>query len=70
MMPLLMADKGEKRKILKVGGKEKTRKFLESLGFVEGAEVSIVSEMAGNMIVNVKNSRVAIDKELARSIMV
>lgn len=56
--------------IKKVGGKEETRRFLESLGFVVGAFVTIVSEINGNLIVNVKESRVAIDKELATKIMV
>ena len=56
--------------IKKVGGKEETRRFLESLGFVVGAFVTIVSEINGNLIVNVKDSRVAIDKELATKIMV
>ncbi len=56
--------------IKKVGGKEETRRFLESLGFVAGAFVTIVSEINGNLIVNVKESRVAIDKELATKIMV
>ncbi len=69
-MPLKMMEAGVKRKIVKIGGKEKTRRFLESLGFVEGAEVSVVSELGGNMIVNVKNSRVAIDSSLAGWIMV
>ncbi len=69
-MPLKLMEAGVKRKIVKIGGKEKTRRFLESLGFVEGAEVSVVSELGGNMIVNVKNSRVAIDSSLAERIMV
>ena len=69
-MPLIMLGSGVKKRIVKVSGKDKVRRFLESLGFVEGAEVSIVSELAGNMIVNVKKSRVAIDRELARCILV
>ena len=70
MMPLSMAKEGEPVVIKKVGGKEETRRFLESLGFVAGAFVTIVSEINGNLIVNVKESRVAIDKELATKIMV
>lgn len=70
MMPLTMAEAGELNRIRKVGGKEETRRFLESLGFVSGGCVTVVSEMGGNLIVNVKESRVAIDKELARKIMV
>ena len=69
-MPLGMMEVGVKRKIRKVGGKDKTKRFLESLGFAPGAEVSVVSELGGNMIVNVKDSRVAIDSELARCILV
>lgn len=70
MMPLSMAEAGKMNQIKKVGGKEETRRFLESLGFVVGAFVTIVSEINGNLIVNVKESRVAIDKELATKIMV
>lgn len=70
MMPLSMAQIGELNVIKKVGGKEETRKFLESLGFVTGGAVTVVSEIAGNMIVNVKESRVAINKEMANKIMV
>ena len=56
--------------IKKVGGKEETRKFLENLGFVTGGEVTVVSEIEGNLIVNVKDSRVAIGKDMANRIMV
>ncbi len=69
-MPLAMLGIGVKRKIVRIGGKEKSRRFLESLGFVEGADVCIVSELGGNMIVSVKESRIAIDKELAKCIFV
>ena len=70
MMPLTMANPGECYTIRKVGGKEETRKFLENLGFVQGATVTVVSEIGGNMIVNVKDSRVAIGKDMANKIMV
>ena len=70
MMPLTMADTGTKQLIKKVGGKEETRKFLESLGFVPGAYVSIVSDISGNLILNIKDSRVALNKEMAAKIMV
>lgn len=70
MMPLTMVKVGESSIIKKVGGKEETRKFLENLGFVTGSPITIVSEIRGNMIVNVKNSRVAINKEMANKIMV
>ncbi|MCR4609939.1 MAG: ferrous iron transport protein A [Eubacterium sp.] len=70
MMPLSMAGIGESNIIKKVGGKEETRLFLERLGFVVGAQVSVVSDINGNMIVNIKDSRVAIGKEMANKIMV
>ena len=69
-MPLTMAASGEPLEIKKAGGKEETRKFLENLGFVTGGFVTIVSEIGGNMIVNVKDSRVAIGKDMANKIMV
>ncbi len=61
---------GESNTIIKVGGKEETRRFLENLGFVTGGIVTIISERNGNLIVNVKDSRVAIGKELANKIIV
>ncbi len=70
MMPLSMIDKGEKRSVICVTGKDETRRFLANLGFVEGSEVTVVSEFNGNMIVNVKETRVAIDKTMANRIMV
>ena len=70
MMPLSMVKPGETNTIKKVGGKEETRKFLENLGFVTGGEVTVVSEIEGNLIVNVKDSRVALGKDMAYKIMV
>jgi len=70
MMPLTYLNIGETKRIAKVGGKDETRQFLANLGFVEGGEVTIVSEINGNMIVNVKESRVAIGKDMANKIMV
>ena len=70
MMPLSIVKPGETNTIKKVGGKEETRKFLENLGFVTGGEVTVVSEIEGNLIVNVKDSRVAIGKDMANRIMV
>ena len=70
MMPLSMVKPGETNTIKKVGGKEERRKFLENLGFVTGGEVTVVSEIEGNLIVNVKDSRVAIGKDMANRIMV
>lgn len=70
MMPLSMAKEGELVEIKKVGGKEETKKFLENLGFVTGSVVTVVSEIGGNMIINIKESRVAIGKDMANKIMV
>lgn len=69
-MPLTMAKTGEANVIKKIGGKEETKRFLENLGFVAGGMVTVVSEMGGNMIVNVKDSRVAIGKDMANKIMI
>ena len=69
-MPLSMVRAGEPNVIKKVGGKEETRLFLERLGFVVGAIVTVVSEIQGNLIVNVKDSRVAIGKDMASKILV
>lgn len=69
-MPLTMVKAGEPNVIRKVGGKEETRKFLERLGFVTGGVVTVVSETGGNIIVNVKESRIAIGKDMANKIMV
>ena len=60
MLPLTMASQGEPMTIKKIGGKQETKKFLETLGFVVGGTVTVVSEINGNMIVNVKDSRVDI----------
>lgn len=70
MMPLSMVKQGEPNTIRRVGGKEEIRRFIENLGFVTGARVTVVSENNGNMIVNVKDSRVAIGKDMANKIMV
>lgn len=69
-MPLTMVKEGESNVIKKVGGKEETRKFLENLGFVSGGTVTVISMINGNMIVNIKDSRVAIGKDMANHIMV
>ena len=69
-MPLTMETTGEQNVIKKIGGKEETRRFLENLGFVTGGMVTVVSEIGGNMIVNVKDSRVAIGKDMANKILV
>lgn len=69
-MPLTMVKTGETNIIKRIGGKEETRRFLENLGFVTGGMITVVSEMGGNVIVNVKDSRVAINKEMANKIIV
>ena len=69
-MPLSMIQTGEVSMIKKVGGKEETRRFLENLGFVTGGAVTVVSRTGGNLIVNVKDSRGAIGRDMANKIMV
>ena len=69
-MPLTLASVGEENMIKKVGGNPETRKFLESLGFVAGSMVTVISEISGNVIVNVKEARVAVSKEMAAKIMI
>ena len=69
-MPLTMASIGETNTIRKVGGNEETKRFLENLGFVAGAEITVVSAIGGNVIVNIKDSRVAKNQDMARHIMV
>ena len=70
MMPLTMAPVGQASKIQRVGGNDETKRFLANLGFVVGSEVTVISAIGGNVIVNIKDSRVAINKDMARHIMV
>ncbi len=70
MMPLIFANVGEENIIKKIGGNAEVRQHLENLGFVPGGSVSIISTIGGNLIVNVKESRVAISKEMAGKIMI
>ena len=70
MMPLSLADAGEENTIKRIGGSPEVRKHLENLGFVVGGSVKVITTLAGNVIVNVKEARVAISEELARKIMV
>ncbi len=70
MMPLNMAKTGEVNRIKKIGGNPETRKFLENLGFVPGGAVTVISQISGNIIVSVKDSRVAINREMASKIMI
>lgn len=69
-MPLTFANVGEENMIKKVGGNPETRKFLENLGFVAGTSVTVINEIGGNVIVNVKESRIAVSKEMASKIMI
>ena len=69
-MPLSMVQEGQPSVIKRIGGREEVRKFLENLGFVTGSTVTVVSEVGGNLIVNVKDSRVAIGKDMANRILV
>ena len=70
MMPLVFANDGDVSIIRKIGGSEEIRRHLNSLGFVVGGSVQIISRMGGNLIVNVKESRVAVDEKMAQKIMV
>ena len=70
MMPLTLTKPGAEAAIKKVGGKEETRQFLANLGFVPGARVTIITEISGNVIVSIMESRVAISREMAAKIMV
>jgi ferrous iron transport protein A len=70
MMPLLLANVGEENMIRKVGGSPEVKKHLEDLGFVAGGSVTVITTMTGNLIVNVKESRVAISREMAGKIMI
>ena len=69
-MPLTMANIGETNTIKRVGGNEETRRFLANLGFVVDAEVTVLSAIGGKVIVNIKDSRVAVNADMARHIMI
>ena len=70
MTPLLLAADGNAHTIVRISGNPEVKKHLENLGFVVGHEITVVSQLAGNMIVNVKDSRVGIDRELAAKVYV
>ena len=70
MMPLVLTDPGEEAVIRKVGGSPEMKKHLEDLGFVAGSAVTVMNTIGGNLIVKIKESRVAISKEMAGKIMV
>jgi len=69
-MPLTFAEIGEENIIRKVGGKPEVKKHLEDLGFVVGSGVTIINSLGGNVIVKVKESRIAISQEMAQKIMI
>lgn len=70
MMPLSLAQRGEENTVKRISGKPEVKKHLENLGFVVGSPVTVVTTLAGNVIVNVKETRVAVSEELARRILV
>ena len=70
MMPLLLANVGEENVIKKIGGSPEVKQHLENLGFVVGGNVTIVNTMGGNLIFNVKETRVAVSREMAQKIMI
>ena len=70
MMPLTLAVVGEENIIKKIGGKPEVRTHLENLGFVVGGSVTVINTIGGNVIVNVKESRIAISREMAQKIMI
>lgn len=70
MMPLTLANPGEETIIRRVGGSPEVRRHLENLGFVAGGNVTVVTEMAGNLVVKVKEARVAVSREMAQKIMI
>jgi ferrous iron transport protein A len=70
MLPLTLVNEGEEHIIKKVGGKPEVKKHLENLGFVAGGKVTVITTMSGNVIVNVKEARIAVSREMAQKIMV
>ena len=70
MMPLILANAGEENIIKRIGGSPEVKKHLENLGFVSGGDVTVISMMNGNVIVKVKEARIAISKEMAQKIMI
>ena len=70
MMPLILADTGEENIIMRVGGSPEMKKHLEDMGFVAGSSVTVMNTIGGNLIVKIKESRVAVSREMAARIMV
>ena len=69
-MPLTMASSGEINTVKRIQGRDETKRFLASLGFVEGGQVQVISEISGNLIVNIKDTRIALSKSMANRIMI
>ena len=69
-MPFTMATSGEINIVKRIQGRDETKRILESLGFVEGEQVQVISEISGNLIVNVKDTRIALSKSMANRIMI
>lgn len=69
-MPLTLAEVGEENIIRRIGGRQEVKAHLENLGFVVGGAVTVINAIGGNVIVSVKNSRIAVSKEMAQRIMV
>jgi len=70
MIPVMMTSVGEESMIVKISGQDQTRQHLAELGFVVGEKVTVISKIGGNMILAVKNSRIALDKDMLKRIMV
>ena len=70
MMPLTLAEIGEENRIKKIGGRQEVKALLENLGFVVGGAVTVINTIGGNVIVNVKESRIAVSREMAQKIMI
>ena len=70
MMPLTLAEIGEENRINKIGGRQEVKAHLENLGFVVGGAVTVINTIGGNVIVNVKESRIAVSREMAQKIMI
>ena len=69
-MPLTLAASGEINTVKRIQGRDETKRFLASLGFVEGGQVQVISEISGNLIVNIKDTRIALSKSMANRIMI
>jgi ferrous iron transport protein A len=69
-MPLTLLKSGESGTVKKITGKDDTKRFLESLGFTAGTPVSVISEIGGNMVLRIRDTRIALDRNMARRIVI